>query len=250
MLQGKFGSASKLVVIEEFLKGIEFSVFVLTDGEDYVLLPEAKDYKRIGEGDTGLNTGGMGAISPVSFFNDELKEKVISKIIEPTIQGLKKEKIDYCGFLFFGLIVVDGEPFVIEYNVRMGDPESESVFSRIDSDLLDLFLRCRSNQLESAEMKINPNYCTTIILASGGYPEDFEKSKKLLIPSIDDPNVTVFHCGTKVENNTLVSNGGRVLAISAMGQSKEIALQRCRHLATEIQYEGKYYRRDIGFDVN
>ena len=250
MLQGKFGSASKLVVIEEFLKGIEFSVFVLTDGEDYVLLPEAKDYKRIGEGDTGLNTGGMGAISPVSFFNDELKEKVISKIIEPTIQGLKKEKIDYCGFLFLGLIVVEGEPFVIEYNVRMGDPESESVFSRIDSDLLELFLRCRTHQLATAEIKINPDYCTTVILASGGYPEDFEKSKKIIIPSIEDSNITVFHCGTREENNTLLSNGGRVLAISSMGQNKEIALERCRHLANEIQYEGKYFRRDIGFDVN
>jgi phosphoribosylamine--glycine ligase len=249
MISGKFGEASRTVVIEEFLDGIEFSLFVLTDGSDFVLLPEAKDYKRIGEGDTGLNTGGMGSVSPVSFFDETLKEKVLETIVKPTILGLQKENIPYCGFIFFGLIVVKGEPFVIEYNVRMGDPETESVFPRIKSDVVDLFHRCGTNRLADYDMQIDPNYCTTIILASGGYPEAFEKGKSIVIPEDFNADLMIFHSGTRLSGESLQTNGGRVLALSSMGENKNAAIEKCKEMAEKIQYEGKYYRKDIGFGL-
>lgn len=248
MLDGKFGNASRTVIIEEFLQGIEFSIFVVTDGKDFALLPEAKDYKKIGEGDTGLNTGGMGAISPVPFFDKALKEKVLKKIVEPTINGLNVDQIEYKGFLFFGLISVQGEPYVIEYNVRMGDPESESVFPRIDSDLLDLFLAIENGNLKTHRIKVNKHYCTTVVVASGGYPQDIVLGKKIILPEIPYDGM-IFHSGTKIENDELITNGGRVLAVTAFGKTKKEAITKSNVLAQAIQFEGKYYRTDIGFDL-
>lgn len=249
MLGGKFGKASSHLVIEEFLSGIEFSVFVLTNGTQYVLLPEAKDYKRIGEGDTGLNTGGMGAISPVSFASTELMKKVRDRIILPTLSGLQNENIPYKGFIFFGLIVVKGEPYVIEYNCRMGDPETESVLLRLNNDLLELFLLCDQNKLEDCKLDISDKYAATICLVSGGYPGDFEKNKSITLPEHESNDSVIFFSGVTKNNDLLATSGGRVFAVSSLGNSKSDAINKSTKLAEQIKFEGKYYRKDIGFDL-
>jgi phosphoribosylamine--glycine ligase len=248
MLDGKFGSASNTVVIEEFLKGIEMSAFALTDGTSYVLLPEAKDYKRIGVGDTGLNTGGMGAVSPVPFAQGEFMQKVVDRIVKPTIDGLQKDGIPYKGFVFFGLINVEGEPMVIEYNCRMGDPETEVVVPRIQSDLLDLFIATGNGTLSECSISIDYRSCTTVMLVAGGYPGDYEKGD--IISGIDTvENSMVFHAGTKFENDKVVTNGGRVIAVSSFGTNKDEALARSFAAAKTISYKGIYFRNDIGFDL-
>lgn len=248
MLSGKFGEASSTVVIEQFLSGIEFSVFVLTDGHDYVLLPEAKDYKRIGEGDTGLNTGGMGAVSPVPFVDDALWEKVKLKVIEPTIKGIRDEKINYKGFVFFGLINVNDEPFVIEYNCRLGDPETEVIIPRIQSDLVELLMASWNGTLSETEISIDPRSAVTIVLASGGYPGDFEKGKTIKgLDHVDGSRI--YHAGTKIFNGSVITSGGRVIAVTSMGSSMTRALEKSLTNANTIQFEGKYFRKDIGKDV-
>jgi len=245
---GKFGDASLKVVIEEFLSGIELSVFVLTDGHSYVVLPEAKDYKRIGVADTGPNTGGMGAVSPVPFAGKDFMRKVEERIIKPTVDGLKKDNIPYKGFIFIGLMNVDGEPYVIEYNVRMGDPETEVVMPRIESDLLELFQQCAKGELANAHIKISNKTATTVILVSGGYPESYEKGKIVEgIPSVE--NTMVFHAGTSVVNGKLVTSGGRVFACTALGNTMKQALELSFFAANSISYEGKYFRSDIGKDL-
>lgn len=248
MLNGMFGESSKTVVIEEFLSGIECSVFVLTDGKSYKILPVAKDYKRIGEGDTGLNTGGMGAISPVSFADAQFMQKVEERIVIPTIEGLKKEAIDYKGFIFLGLINVGGDPYVIEYNVRMGDPETEVVMLRIQSDLVDLFEGVANSNLDTKTLTIDPRYAVTVMLVSAGYPGSYEKGK--LMTGWDNVKESVlFHAGTKQTTEGIVTNGGRVLAISSYGNSKSEALACSFNNAAIVDFEGKYFRSDIGFDL-
>ncbi len=250
MLEGeKFGNASKTVLIEEFLSGIECSVFILTDGESYKTLPIAKDYKRIGEKDTGLNTGGMGSVSPVSFADDNFMKKVDSRIINPTLNGLKNEKIDFSGFIFFGLIKVKGNPFVIEYNVRLGDPETESVLPRLESDLLDLFIASSEQKLAEKEIHFTKQSTASVMLVSGGYPQKYEKDK--LITGLDlVEDCLVFHAGTiENEKGEIRTNGGRVLALTAFGENKDKALAKAYREAEKIQFEGKYLRKDIGFDL-
>jgi phosphoribosylamine--glycine ligase len=248
MLSGKFGDASSKVVIEEFLKGIEFSVFVLTDGNDYVLLPEAKDYKRVGEGDTGLNTGGMGAVSPVTFVDDVLWKKVKERIIEPTIKGIHEEKIPYKGFIFFGLIVVESEPYVIEYNCRMGDPETEVVMPRIKSDFVEILLATWQKKLSSIKMEIDPRSAVTIMLVSGGYPGEFEKGKKINgLDKVDGSRI--YHAGTEPNHNGYLTAGGRVMAVTSMASNMDRAVEKSLRNAAVIEFEGKYYRKDIGKDL-
>lgn len=248
MFSGKFGSASATVVIEEFLKGIELSAFVLTDGNSYVLLPEAKDYKRVGEGDTGLNTGGMGAVSPVPFADAVFMKKVKDRIIQPTIEGLKKEKIFYRGFIFFGLISVDGEPFVIEYNVRMGDPETEVVMPRIKSDLAELFEAAAKGRLDQVKLETDPQTVTTVMLVSGGYPGTYTNGKVMTgLEEVKDS--LLFHAGTRFAGNHLVTNGGRVIAISSFGNTIGEAVAKSTRNAAHIKFEGSYFRKDIGFDL-
>ncbi|MCM1519581.1 MAG: phosphoribosylamine--glycine ligase [Lachnoclostridium sp.] len=251
MLGGMFGKSSATVVIEEFLSGIECSVFVLTDGNGgYRILPVAKDYKRIGEGDTGLNTGGMGAVSPVVFADKEFMDKVESRIVIPTIKGLIDEGITYRGFIFLGLINVDGEPMVIEYNVRMGDPETEVVMLRIQSDLLQLMQAAAAGSLGSLPMIINPRYATTVMVVSGGYPGSYEKGKVISGLDAVDSDVTLFHAGTKLSaDGEVVTSGGRVIACSAMGDTLEDALAKSFKAAATVDFDGKYFRSDIGSDL-
>jgi len=248
MLDGKFGDASSTIVVEEFLDGIEFSVFVLTDGVDHKVLPIAKDYKRIGEGDTGLNTGGMGAVSPVSFVNEELMKKVEDQIILPTIEGLKKRKITYQGFIFLGLIKVGDDPFVIEYNCRMGDPETEVVLPRLKNDLVELLLSLHKNQLGPIKIDIDSRAASTIMLVSGGYPQAYEKGKVMSGMDMVADSL-LFHAGTRLENNEIKTNGGRVMAITSLGASFKDALNTSKSNAELIEFAGKYYRKDIGFDL-
>lgn len=248
LAHAKFGNASAKVVIEEFLKGIELSVFVLTDGNSYKILPAAKDYKRIGIGDTGLNTGGMGAISPVPFANNEFIKKVEERVIIPTINGLKKENILYKGFIFIGLMNVNGDPQVIEYNVRMGDPETEVVLPRIKSDLLDLFEGVANGNLNEKNFELDPRFATTVMLVAGGYPEDYKKGD-VMTGFENVEGSLVFHAGTKQEGNDVVTNGGRVLALTSFGDTMKDALQLSFANAERIQYQGKYYRTDIGKDL-
>ncbi len=248
MLQGKFGTASEKLVIEQFLKGIEFSVFVLTDGKDYLLLPEAKDYKRAGEGDTGPNTGGMGAVSPVPFADEDLWRKVKGRIIEPTIRGIREENIPYRGFIFFGLIVVDGDPYVIEYNCRMGDPETEAVMPRLQSDLVDLLLATWREDLNTREPQIDPRFAVTIMLVSGGYPGHYAKGKPISgLTQVDGSRL--YHAGTSLEHNQIITSGGRVIAVTSMGSTLQKALDKSMRNAAVIDYDGKYYRKDIGQDL-
>ncbi|MBR8535583.1 phosphoribosylamine--glycine ligase [Carboxylicivirga sediminis] len=248
MLSGKFGDASSTVVIEEFLSGIELSVFVLTDGHGYVVLPEAKDYKRIGEGDTGLNTGGMGAISPVPFADDVFMKKVHDRIVKPTIDGLANDNIPYKGFVFIGLMSVEGEPYVIEYNVRMGDPETEVVIPRIKTDLVDLFEAVAAGELRKKTIEVDERFATTVMCVSGGYPEAYEKDKEISgLEKISEG--LVFHAGTADKDGQVVTSGGRVIAMTAYGNTKEEALKQSFANAQTVTYEGKYFRSDIGFDL-
>jgi len=248
MLDGKFGKASKTVVIEEFLDGIECSVFVMTDGQHYCVLPEAKDYKRIGVGDTGLNTGGMGAVSPVPFANEAFMAKVEERIIKPTIKGLASEGIEYKGFIFLGLIKVNGEPVVIEYNARMGDPETEVVMLRIQSDFVDLLEGVAKGDLDKRVLVTDPRSAVTVMLVSGGYPGDYEKGKA--ISTLDQVEGSiVFHAGTSQVGDQILTNGGRVMAVSSYGADKKEALAHSFANAQKIQFEGKYFRSDIGFDL-
>ncbi|WP_435624062.1 phosphoribosylamine--glycine ligase [Flagellimonas sp.] len=248
LVNAKFGSASNTVVIEEFLDGIELSCFVLTDGEHYKILPTAKDYKRIGEGDTGLNTGGMGAISPVPFADEAFMQKIEDSIVQPTVEGLKKDNLPYVGFIFIGLIKVGEDPKVIEYNVRMGDPETEVVIPRVKNDFVELLQATAQGRLDEIELEIDGRSATTVMAVSGGYPEAYEKGKT--IRGIDKvENAIVFHAGTKSDNGKVVTNGGRVIAVTSFGSNYKEALQNSYQNMEKLHFEGMYYRRDLGFDL-
>lgn len=248
MLDGKFGKAGNQVVIEEFLKGIELSVFALTDGKDYKILGSAKDYKRIGEGDTGLNTGGMGAVSPVPFADEEFNRKVEDRVVRPTIEGFRKEGIDYKGFVFFGLMNIGGDPYVIEYNVRMGDPETEVVLPRLKTDILSLFEAMDKGELKQAAFDLDSRFCTTVMLVSQGYPGDYEKGKVITgLEQVEDS--IVFHAGTKSVDGKVLTNGGRVLAVSSYGDTMKEALAQSYKNVAKIHFDGVNFRRDIGFDL-
>ncbi|MEM6522529.1 MAG: phosphoribosylamine--glycine ligase [Bacteroidota bacterium] len=248
LLDRKFGEASSKVLVEEFLDGIELSVFVLTDGKNYVTLPEAKDYKRIGEGDTGPNTGGMGAVSPVRFADTEFMEKVTHKIIEPTINGLQDEGIDYRGFIFIGLMNVNGEPYVIEYNVRMGDPETQVVIPRIKNDLVEMLVKAADGRLENYNLEVNENYASTVVMVSGGYPGSYDKGKSIQ-GLADVTNALVVHAGTQQRDYEVLTNGGRVLSVTGMGDSLTDALKISYNGVQSIHWDNAYYRKDIGKDI-
>jgi phosphoribosylamine--glycine ligase len=251
LTEQKFGNASNTVVIEEFLDGIELSVFVLTDGQNYITLPNAKDYKRIGEGDTGLNTGGMGAVSPVPFADDAFMDKVETRIIKPTIEGLKKEHIDYKGFVFIGLMKVGEDPFVVEYNVRMGDPETEVVMPRIESDLVDVLKHAALGQLNQVTLKVNPESAATVMLVSGGYPENYHKGKEIMgLENVNADKTIVFHAGTKGNKDGAVfTSGGRVIAITSLDKDYKKAIEKSYEEIKKICFEDMYFRTDIGFDL-
>ena len=249
LLQSKFGEAGKKVVIEEFLKGIELSIFVLTDGENYLILPEAKDYKRIGVADAGLNTGGMGAVSPVPFVTTDYLQKLKEKIIEPTIAGLKKDKLEYKGIIFIGLMSDDGEPKVIEYNCRLGDPETEVVIPRIKNDLVELLLATADKKLDTINIEVDERAAATVVAVSAGYPGDYDKGK--IIRGLQDPvleNTIIFHSGTMNEGNDIVTNGGRVLAVTAFGDNIAEAVELSNYVLEQLDFEGMYYRSDIGYE--
>lgn len=248
LVDAKFGDASSKVVIEEFLDGIELSCFVLTDGKSYKILPTAKDYKRIGEGDTGLNTGGMGAVSPVPFANAEFMQKIEERIVKPTIDGFQKDTIEYKGFVFIGLIKVGNDPFVIEYNVRMGDPETEVVMPRLKSDLVEIFQAMANQTLDQVEFEIDPRSATTIMVVSGGYPEDYEKGK--VISGLENVEGSIaFHAGTALKDGQVVSNGGRVIAVTSYGDNFKEAIAKSYENIEKLQFDNMYYRKDIGFDL-
>ncbi|MGV7107620.1 phosphoribosylamine--glycine ligase [Flavobacterium sp. U410] len=248
LVDAKFGSASAKVVIEEFLSGIELSCFVLTDGKSYKILPTAKDYKRIGEGDTGLNTGGMGAVSPVPFATPEFLAKIEDRVVKPTVAGLQKDNIDYTGFVFIGLIKVGDDPFVIEYNVRMGDPETEVVMPRLKSDLVEIFEAMAKQELDKVTLEIDERAATTIMMVSGGYPEDYEKGK--VITGIEKvTNSIVFHAGTALKDGEVVTNGGRVLAVTSYGETYQEAIAQSYQSIDKIAFDKMYFRKDIGFDL-
>lgn len=248
LLNEQFGEASKNVLIEEFLEGIEVSVFVISDGKDYIVLPEAKDYKRIGENDTGLNTGGMGAVSPVNFATKQFLQLVEESIIKPTVDGLNNENIDFKGFIFAGLMNVQGKPYVIEYNVRMGDPETQVVIPRIKNDFVDIILKCVNNRIKEIELEIENRFATTVILASNGYPKKYSKGD--IISNLKEKNESIiFHAGTKLNDNNVVTNGGRVIACTGLGNDLNSALNNSYDLAKSISWNNKYYRKDIGKDL-
>ncbi|HWI90846.1 MAG TPA: phosphoribosylamine--glycine ligase [Flavisolibacter sp.] len=246
--RSKFGEASKRVVVEEFLSGIELSVFVLTDGKNYVLLPEAKDYKRIGAGDTGLNTGGMGAISPVPFADEIFMQKVKTRIIEPTVAGFQKDGLDYKGFVFFGLIKVNEEPYVIEYNCRMGDPETEVVVPRIKSDLVELLKATAEQKLDAVQIEIDSRFATTIVAVSGGYPNDYQIGFPISGLNLAEEDTLIFYAGAKKDGKKVVTSGGRVICTTALGDDLNEALEKSKELVEAINFEGKYFRKDIGFE--
>lgn len=247
LVHKKFGEASAKVLIEEFLNGIELSVFVLTDGKDYLILPEAKDYKRIGDGDTGPNTGGMGAVSPVVFASKDFMKKVEEQVVKPTIAGLNREAIEYKGFIFVGLMNVGGEPYVIEYNARMGDPETQAVMPRIKNDIVDLLVATARGELKNKKIEIDERHAVTIALVSGGYPGDFEKGKSISLGR--ESNELVFHAGTRNDNQAVVTDGGRVLAVTGRGRSLKEAREAAYARAAEIRWDGLYFRKDIGVDL-
>lgn len=248
--RSKFGDAGKRVVVEDFLQGIELSVFVLTDGKNYLLLPEAKDYKRVGEGDTGLNTGGMGAISPVPFANDAFMQKVKTKIIEPTIAGLQKDDLDYKGFVFFGLIKVGDEPYIIEYNCRMGDPETEVVIPRIKNDLIELLQATAQQKLDTIQLGVDSRFATTIVAVSGGYPNEHKTGFVISGLNLAEKDSLIFYAGAKKEGEKIVTSGGRVICATALGNDLTEALEKSKELAEAISFEGKYFRKDIGFEFS
>ena len=249
LIHAKFGKASNKVVIEEFLDGIELSCFVLTDGKNYKMLPTAKDYKRIGDGDTGLNTGGMGAVSPVPFADEILIDKIENRIVKPTVEGLLKDKVEYKGFIFIGLIIVNGEPIVIEYNVRMGDPETEVVMPRIKSDVVALFQAVANQKLNEVTLEIDPRSATTVMLVSGGYPEEYEKGFEIYgLENVLDS--LVFHAGSKLENGKVITNGGRVLAITSFGNDFQEAIKKSYQNIDKLHFDKMYFRKDIGKDLD
>jgi phosphoribosylamine--glycine ligase len=253
VMRSKFGEAGNKVVVEEFLLGIEMSVFVLTDGKDYVILPEAKDYKRVGEGDTGLNTGGMGAVSPVPFFDAVLKQKVVDRIIIPSIKGIEKDQLEYKGFVFIGLMIGDeGEPMVIEYNCRMGDPETEVVMTRLKTDLVELLDATAKNQLHKMKVDIDPQTVATVVAVSGGYPGDYEKGKHIngLDTAEELTDSIIFHAGTSMSKDEVVTNGGRVLAVTSFGDNVQHAVNKSKDLLMNIYFEGIHYRHDIGYEFS
>jgi phosphoribosylamine--glycine ligase len=248
LLEAKFGDASSKVVIEQYLKGIELSVFVLTDGKNYMILPEAKDYKRIGEGDTGLNTGGMGAVSPVPFADEAFMQKVENKVVKPTLAGLQKDDIDFVGFIFIGLMNDGGEPWVIEYNVRMGDPETQVVFPRIQTDVLRLFKAAAEGKLDKIKLKVSPKTAVTSVVVADGYPEAYQKGYKMDVPE-ETADKLVFHAGTKDEEGVVLTNGGRIMAFTGLAKTMAAAVRKSQSMARRVKYRGKYYRKDIGQDL-
>ncbi|GIV44070.1 MAG: phosphoribosylamine--glycine ligase [Bacteroidia bacterium] len=250
MLNGSLlGDAGETVVIEEFLNGWEISMFILTDGKNYILLPEAKDYKRIGEGNSGPNTGGMGSVSPVHLLTSELKNTIIQKVIEPTLEGIKKENIDYQGFIFFGLMIVQNEPYLLEYNVRMGDPETQSVFSRITSDVGEMFILATQKKLNEYSLRISSSTAVTVVSVSEGYPGSYEKEKAIYLPKSFAHDIFLYHAGTKIMDNQLVTNGGRVLNVTALGNNLAEAIQKAYKANEQIAFSNKYFRKDIGQDL-